>query len=156
MASPKQITQIFAVDPGLISGVALFELTDAQNLQLLNSDELTWQDLGYYCESTFMGKPSGLAVVGERFTITKETAKNSQAPWSLQCLGMVQWLSYYYEVADYVLQSPADAKTMFPNPRLKTMGYWHKGGEGHALDAIRHGLLYAVKKARWRSPALLL
>jgi hypothetical protein len=43
---------------------------------------------------------------------------------------------------------------MFPNEALKKLDYWHKGGEGHALDAIRHGLLYLAKKG-WTPRRLL-
>jgi hypothetical protein len=49
------------------------------------------------------------------------------------------------EPDDIYFQSPADAKAMFDNPKLKKLNYWYKGGEGHALDAIRHGLLRLVK-----------
>jgi hypothetical protein len=51
-------------------------------------------------------------------------------------------------------QSPADAKRMFPNEAIKKLEYWHKGGEGHALDAIRHGLLYLAKNG-WTPLRLL-
>ena len=53
-----------------------------------------------------------------------------------------------------IFQSPADAKAMFDNPKLKKLEYWHKGGEGHALDAIRHGLLRCVKLG-WKPLRLL-
>jgi hypothetical protein len=53
-----------------------------------------------------------------------------------------------------IFQSPADAKAMFPNEKLKKIGYWHKGGEGHALDAIRHAVL-RLAKSGW-IPAKLL
>jgi hypothetical protein len=43
---------------------------------------------------------------------------------------------------------------MFPNPALKHLGIWHKGGEGHANDAIRHGLL-ALVKTGWIPKELL-
>jgi hypothetical protein len=43
---------------------------------------------------------------------------------------------------------------MFTNQALKKLGYWHTGGDGHALDAIRHGLLRLVK-AGWIPRALL-
>jgi hypothetical protein len=44
-----------------------------------------------------------------------------------------------------IFQSPADAKAMFSNEKLKKLEFWHKGGEGHALDAIRHAVLRLVK-----------
>jgi hypothetical protein len=34
---------------------------------------------------------------------------------------------------------------MFSNEKLKKLEFWHKGGEGHALDAIRHAVLRLVK-----------
>jgi hypothetical protein len=55
---------------------------------------------------------------------------------------------------DIYFQSPADAKAMFPNPQLKKLGYWHRGGEGHALDAIRHALL-RLAKTGWKPVKLL-
>lgn len=48
-----------------------------------------------------------------------------------------------------IFQTPADAKAMFPNDKLKKLEYWHRGGEGHALDAIRHGLL-RLAKSGWK------
>jgi hypothetical protein len=55
---------------------------------------------------------------------------------------------------DISFQSPADAKAMFSNEKIRKLEYWHKGGEGHALDAIRHALLYMVKKG-WNPTRLL-
>jgi hypothetical protein len=46
---------------------------------------------------------------------------------------------------DIIFQSPSDAKAMFDNPKLKKLEYWFVGGEGHALDSIRHALLQCVK-----------
>ena len=44
-----------------------------------------------------------------------------------------------------IWQMPVDAKRMFPNEALKALGTWHRGGEGHANDAMRHALLRLVK-----------
>jgi hypothetical protein len=55
---------------------------------------------------------------------------------------------------EIVFQAPADAKAMFPNEALKFLEYWHRGGEGHALDAIRHALLRLVKLG-WKPVKLL-
>jgi len=51
-------------------------------------------------------------------------------------------------------QTPADAKALFPNEALRKVGTWHKGGEGHALDAIRHALL-KLTKLGWKPKVLL-
>jgi hypothetical protein len=55
---------------------------------------------------------------------------------------------------DIYFQSPADAKAMFSNEKIRILDYWHRGGEGHALDAIRHGLL-RLAKSGWIPTKLL-
>jgi hypothetical protein len=86
-------------------------------------------------------------IVCERFTINSQTVKNSQAPYSLEHIGILKQIMMDFGGSpdDIVFQSPADAKAMFDNAKLKKLEYWHRGGEGHALDSIRHGLLYMVK-----------
>ena len=88
-----------------------------------------------------------LEVACERFTINAQTVKNSQAPYSLEQIGILKqcMLDLGMDLDLLKMQAPSDAKALFPNEALKKLGYWHKGGEGHALDAIRHGLLRFVK-----------
>jgi hypothetical protein len=95
-------------------------------------------------------------VVCERFVITAQTVRNSQAPFSLEQIGVLKHLcrSNGYKAEDIGFQSPVDAKTMFPNEALKKIGTWHKGGEGHANDAIRHALL-KLAKTGWKPRVLL-
>jgi hypothetical protein len=122
---------------------------------------------GEYTEETFAGmvrqaimeaRAEGVAleVACERFTITAQTAKNSQAPYSLEQIGVLKHLIRESDgVANQlVYQGPVDAKRLFPNEALKKLEYWHRGGEGHALDAIRHGLLYLAKHG-WTQKRLL-
>jgi hypothetical protein len=149
----KTIDRIVAVDPGLASGLAYFSFEDG-DLQLLHSAELNWHELGDWCESHFPQLGSRLAVVCERFVIGKKTTTNTQAPWSLECNGMMQWLAYKHGAGDFVLQKVSEAKLTFSNERLHHLGYWHRGGDGHARDAIRHGLLWALNH-RWRDEKLL-
>jgi hypothetical protein len=97
-----------------------------------------------------------LEVVCERFTINAQTLRNSQSPYSLEQIGILKqcMLDAGKKAEDIVFQSPADAKAMFPNEALKFLEYWHRGGEGHALDAIRHALLRLVKLG-WKPIKLL-
>lgn len=100
-----------------------------------------------------------LQIVCERFVITVETAKKAQAPYSLELIGVLK-----QELRDrgrdpddkkvLPFQSPRDAMAMFTNPGLKKLGYWHKGGAGHANDSIRHGLLYLTRQG-WVPSRLL-
>lgn len=151
---------VVSVDPGKATGLALLylgssldsvpELLDSAEVE---SDKFAEKFLEFSREA---GWTDGLSVVCERFTITTQTGKNSQAPFSLENIGVLKHLCREngYPVEKIHFQSPADAKSMFPNEILKKAGTWHRGGEGHALDAIRHGLLYLVKSG-WRPRVLL-
>jgi hypothetical protein len=55
---------------------------------------------------------------------------------------------------DIYFQTPANAMGMFTNEKIKKLDYWHRGGAGHALDAIRHALLRFVSKG-WKPVGLL-
>lgn len=151
---------IIAVDPGKASGIACFLLDAAPS-----EPELLWS---IECQPNEYAEPlrvaigealvAGrvLAIVCERFTINAQTVRNTQAPYSLEQIGVLKQVMRDAGMNDNELkyQNPADAKHMFSNEALKKLGYWHKGGEGHALDAIRHGLLYLAKNG-WTPLRLL-
>jgi len=141
---------ILAVDPGKKSGIASFTYNKGEAPELVDSGEYMFEDYHVPILNTLRNArifEAEIAVVCERFTINAQTVKNSQAPYSLEQIGILKYLvnSEGLDIDKIVFQSPSDAKRMFPNDALKKLGYWHRGGEGHALDAMRHGLLYAVK-----------
>jgi hypothetical protein len=149
---------LLAVDPGKMSGVAAFKFSGGEP-ELLYSGEYAMPEyhvpiLRAITDARVLGIT--LEVVCERFTINAQTVKNSQAPYSLEQIGILKYLmlSNGIDHSLLVLQSPADAKRMFPNEALKKLDYWHRGGEGHALDAIRHGLL-RLAKTGWTPMRLL-
>lgn len=150
---------ILSVDPGKATGMALFSFEVNEDPILLWSGEYQQDEYAKPIRET-LGQGwlehIEVEVVCERFTINAQTVKNSQAPFSLEQIGILkQCLMDAGRPADDIyFQSPADAKAMFPNPALKKLGYWHRGGEGHALDAIRHGLLRVVKSG-WKPLNLL-
>lgn len=146
---------VYAVDPGLASGIALLNVTENSDIEQLGTWELPpeeTEDATLKVIETY--RDYDLRVVLERFTITAETGKKSQAPFSLELIGSLKYICRVNGAAKPVLQTPSDAKNFAPNPRLKALGLWHKGGHGHALDALRHAVLYAVKNG-YRSPKLL-
>jgi hypothetical protein len=150
---------ILSVDPGKASGIALFSFTLGDEPVLVWSGEYQMREYANpirdaICEA-FLAKVE-LDVVCERFVINAQTVKNSQAPYSLEQIGILKFLMHDagLDPDSIVFQSPSDAKGMFDNPKLKKLEYWHKGGEGHALDAIRHGLLRCVKVG-WKPVRLL-
>lgn len=147
---------ILSVDPGKATGMALFSFETGQEPVLEWSGEYQQDEYAQPIREALRAFGGDLEVVCERFTINAQTVKNSQAPYSLEQIGILkQCLMDVGRPADDIyFQSPADAKAMFDNPKLKKLEYWHRGGEGHALDAIRHGLLRLVKTG-WKPLALL-
>lgn len=143
---------VISVDPGKATGLAVFSYEKDAEPDMLETFEAQfdtyapwirkWVNYAVENKETY-----ALTVVCERFTINAQTVKNSQAPFSLEEIGVLKqiMLDYSLNPDDIVFQSPADAKAMWDNPKLKKVGLWHKGGEGHALDAIRHGALYMIK-----------
>ena len=136
---------VLAIDPGKTTGMALFSIKNEEDPELLWSGEEEFVAFVDKTRMIFM-QYTDLELVCEKFTINLQTAKNSQAPYSLECIGALRviLLDRGRDPESLKFQLPANAMNMFANPKLKKLEYWHRGGAGHALDAIRHGLLYLV------------
>ena len=154
---------ILAVDPGKASGIAVLQFRpsyqDVEEPKLTRTYEVQMKEYAQVLRleiAVAREKDVELVIVCERFIINAATAKNTQAPYSLEQIGILKqvMLDYGIDPDTLIFQSPADAKGMFSNPALKKLEYWHKGGEGHANDAIRHALLRAVKLG-WKPKRLL-
>lgn len=146
---------IICVDPGLTSGICLFKRSDENEVELVWSDELDWIETTRAVDQCLREHGGDdVQVVAERFTITVQTAKNTQQTWSLEIIGMLRLLALAHKAGELQLQSPADAKRFVTNPRLKNLEFWHVGGGGHALDAIRHGVLWLTNHG-WSDRRLL-
>lgn len=138
---------VLAVDPGKVTGLALFAWNENSDPELVWSDEVEFVEYTKTIQNTLAQYKPEIAC--EKFTINVQTAKKSQAPFSLECIGALKVLMLangYDHENDLKYQLPANAMSMFPNDKLKKLEYWHRGGAGHALDAIRHGLLYLVMR----------
>lgn len=146
---------ILAVDPGKATGLALFQLKSGQEPVLAWAREVQQVEYATPIRETLKEYPDA-DVVCERFVINAQTVRNTQAPFSLEQIGILKQclIDIGRKPDDIYFQSPSDAKGMFDNSKLKKLEYWHKGGEGHALDAIRHGLLRCVKLG-WKPIRLL-
>lgn len=132
---------ILAVDPGKLSGIALVE---CDPVRVAWSHELDWFDTIDKVNATLAAQPQGLTLVAEGFLITAATAKKTAAPWSLEALGAMRWLCYKYDV-EFVMYTSGEAKEFSDNNRLRHVGLWHRGGAGHANDALRHAVLHLAK-----------
>lgn len=132
--TPKHV---IAVDPGKTTGYATWGsgvLKADQDEDVLNFAHRLdiWLDVA---------KSDGV-VVCERFIINVNTVGNTQAPWSLELIGICRYLAAKHR-APFVLQTPADAKQFMKDERLKKLEWWQKG-KPHANDALRHLGLYLV------------
>jgi hypothetical protein len=148
---------VLAVDPGKVTGMALASFGKGSDPQLIWADELEMYDYYQKLHQLFATYGDDLEIICEKFTINVQTAKKSQAPYSLECIGILKAVMMYYgrDPEELKYQLPANAMSMFPNAKIKTMGYWYRGGAGHALDAIRHALLYVVQQEKWNFLPLL-
>lgn len=149
---------VLSVDPGKATGMCLFSKEDGQDPELVWSIEVQQEEYAAPIRETLWNPliKNNLEIVCERFVINAQTVKNSQAPFSLEQIGILKqcMLDAKISTESIIFQSPVDAKAMFTNESLKKLGYWHKGGEGHALDAIRHAALRFVKTG-WKPLKLL-
>jgi hypothetical protein len=149
---------ILAVDPGKASGISCFTWEGDEPVLVWSGEYQPYEFAGPIASAILDARLNGwsLDVACESFTITPQTGKNSQAPYSLEQIGVLKHLLREgdYHEGTLHFQNPSDAKRMFTNEALKKLGYWHKGGEGHALDSIRHGLLYLAKHG-WTPRKLL-
>ena len=149
---------VLAIDPGKTTGIALFSYESASEPVLEWSEEVEQHEVADAVRATLWAPTMrhSLDVVCERFIINAQTVRNSQAPYSLEVIGIVKQClqDNGRPMDDIFFQAPADAMGMFDNKKLKKLEYWHVGGGGHALDAIRHGLLRLVKSG-WKPIKLL-
>jgi len=134
---------IYALDPGLKSGVCMFSLEPGQEPELKWHAEQDVPDVIPMLRGIMTAYPQ-VEVVVERFVVTTDTAKKSPQQWSTEIIGTVKQTmrDFGRSEEEIYFQKPADAMNLFPNKALQKLGYWHKGGKDHANDAIRHGLLY--------------
>lgn len=137
------MTLIVAVDPGKMTGVARFRVHDGSDPELLESHEFLREDLEKWLELVLLHSTAGepVKVVAERYVMG-----DKDSPWSLRYLGVLSYLSRKGGWGEPAIQTPAAAKSFAPNELLKSLGYWHKGGAGHANDAIRHAIVYMVER----------
>lgn len=153
-----------AIDPGLLTGASIVKMKTMEDTpETLETAELIPKSFapwvrGWLDELIRVEAEQGdrYAVVCERFVINAATAKKTQAPWSLEQIGILKQClrDRGLDEESIFMQNPADAMKMFTNDSLRKIGVWHRGGDGHANDSLRHALLYAARNG-WVPRALL-
>lgn len=145
---------ILTVDPGGANGVCLVE---RDGLKKLYSDELEWIPLTRYMAGVYVELGDQVDTVVESFRISTFTAKNGPgALQTIEVIGMCRLLTVQYGVGDGTipLQTPGDASDFTDGKKLRALGWWHKGGAGHANMALRHAALRLLRTG-CRDPLLL-
>lgn len=144
--------RILAVDPGLTTGWAFWDSAERSPSPGETEGPMEFLDLAHrWVERISQLKMRDALVIAERFIITPETAKKTQAPWSLEISGGLRFLCHRYGV-EYVQQTPAEAKRLIHDDRLRALG-WYQPGKGHANDALRHLAYGLVRRGMLRIPA---
>lgn len=140
---------IGVLDPGLTTGFVILDLP--------TKEFIAYQlDFNGVCRKLIeLGSThtSNLILISESFRITMQTPKNTQAPWSLELIGVARMISRIWTGRDLTLQDPASAKRFASDDRLRYLE-WYKPGMGHANDASRH-LLLTLATRGWLTQATL-
>lgn len=148
----EPIKILVGVDPGLMTGISAVDITDLNDPQLLWTDEWTIEEFHGKIEDLMSA--GNVSIVIEAYIITVETAKKSPQPWSLNLIGVVHFLAQKYGV-EVTMQSPAQ-KQFATNDRLRQVGFWEKGTEGHSQDSLRHIMVRILSmNRRWASKLII-
>ena len=152
---------VIAVDPGKRTGVAEWLESPGEAVKV-TADWNPFRSCEFEVNEFFdfihervhslVGAGYDVRLVSESFIITINTAKNTQAGWSLELIGVLKFLAHRYQLADVKLQAPSVGKTFGTNGKLKYLG-WFKARnvdgvryDGHANDASRHLATYAAQR----------
>jgi hypothetical protein len=128
---------VLSVDPGKVTGYVIW--IDGTRIE----GELPAREFLLKAESIIENKEVDF-VISERYIIGAQTGKFSQAPWSLEQIGVLRHICEKHNVP-FVLQNASDAKRFSTDERLDGIGWYKPPGAGHARDAQRHLLLYLTK-----------
>lgn len=146
---------VLSIDPGVTTGIALVEF-GADSARVVETCEPT-PPTAYTTMRRMVAahRSEDLRVVAESFTITARTGKVNAPGTSLEVIGALRAILHETGLGwdALVLQRPADAKSLISNEMLRQEGLWHRGGGGHAVDALRHAALYAVRNG-WKPKAV--
>jgi len=132
---------ILGIDPGGTTGLAMLDVRSPREWSIetreMPADEaLDW----LHWELLHSGDVDLVAI--ERFFISARTARLSAQHDAIEIIGAVRMCCRATDT-DMVRQSPADAKTVWPDHRLQSAGITVRGE--HARDAARHAALASLR-----------
>jgi len=136
---------IIAVDPGKRTGVAVWR--QDLGIDMFEFEVGEFFDFIHTWVHNLHAQGYDIRIVYEAFIITVNTAKNTQASWSLELIGVLKFLAHRYQLPT-TKQAPAVGKTFGTDGKLRYLGWFRKGKgwSGHANDAARHLATYAAQR----------
>ncbi len=129
---------VLAVDPGNVTGMAWGIFAHEGGHYWVKHEECDPLRAPAFAEDL---RPD--VIVCESF-IPRPGAHTWQ-PDALYTIGALRYVANKID-AEFVLQSPADAKRFSTNDKLKRIGWYASSKGGHQNDALRHLLLLAIKR----------
>lgn len=148
---------LLACDPGKASGFVVLDISDfeSQGPVIVSAEEYDQQTTCAYLH-WWIANHDDIEIVMEDFITTTATAKKSNNDTRIpnEIIGVGRYFAALYG-KPFTLQKPAAAKNFVDNQRIRDLGLWVKGGEGHHKDAMRHAILYLVQSKKWSSEGLL-
>jgi hypothetical protein len=141
---PPRPSLIIGVDPGKMTGVAVFEMAShsfASQFEAPSAEFVDW-----LFSAIFGWPPDAILIACERFDISPGTAKlgRTAVNWSIEQAGVCRHLARRHGQG-FVLQDRATPKHMAPDVLLKQVG-WHRAGPDHVNDATRHVVLALARQ----------
>lgn len=145
---------IIAIDPGKTTGVAVLHLFEDSfelvTVAQLEDPDNVWEDL-YALIKGYHDRHDDVVVLCESFELRPDVAQPDETPKYI-----IKDLERYVEPTYPIeYQMASQAKVGIPpgrngrRDRLHSFGL-HQRGYRHANDAIRHCLVYAIEKLRYR------
>lgn len=166
MTRKNKLRWIVGLDPGESTGLLVLRITDYYLLpaavharyqgppaEALTRLEAVVREAALWQEDVL--------IAGERFTVTDKTGKRSAQPTPLKVLGAAEQLAYQYTNVEFTLQSPADAKKLADNARLRDLDFYTSASDvscpdaNDVNDAARHALLGLMRRRASVFDALL-
>lgn len=132
---------VLALDPGKTTGAVIFTPKGVSDIDILDWDEIEYEEMPQWLFIALdnPSEPVDLVVV-EKYTISQRTIKSARHAEPLDVIGGAKFLAALGGI-DVRVQMASDAKTAYPDKRLRELGLYSAVGGRHARDALRHALL---------------
>lgn len=138
---------LMSVDPGLTTGVLLYKPIDQLTIQVVEWREIRGEEHFTAYAGTAKLHRSVRWVNCERFIPFRDNVHRTWEPEALYIIGALRFL-YGIDRVD-LSQGPAEAHKWGTDTKLEPYvnngPFVGKGGEGHAIMALKHALLYTSK-----------